>query len=147
MTTTTTATNLGKGTHTMEAVADVSAAIRGQKWSGVGVVTNHHPRWKNCSTGGDLGTPTSTRMGGKNWHISSSSAGNSFGSVKHLRKRYDQNNPSQAHWLTMHPRRHLTHHQTRCNMAIRPPRSSTSSNLGSRSSRKKHSRHHAVSCL
>jgi hypothetical protein len=143
----TTTVDLGRGTHTTKVAAEAPTTIRGQKRSGVGVVTNHHPRRKNCSTGGVPGTPTSTMMEGENRHISSSSVGNSSGLAKRSRKRYGQNSLLQTPWLTTHLRRHLTHHQTRCNMAIRPPRSSTSSNLGSRSSRKKHSCHHVVSCL
>jgi hypothetical protein len=44
----------------MEAVAEAPAAIRGQKQSGVGVVTNYYPRRKNCSTEGAPGTPMMT---------------------------------------------------------------------------------------
>jgi hypothetical protein len=36
------------------------------KRSATGVVTNHRFWWKNCSMEGAPGTPTSTRMEGKN---------------------------------------------------------------------------------
>jgi hypothetical protein len=88
MTTMTTMTVPGRGTHTTEAAAEAPTAIRGQKRSGIGVGTNHHPRRKNCSTGGVPGTLTSTRMAGENQHISSSSARNSFGLAKHFRRKY-----------------------------------------------------------
>jgi hypothetical protein len=136
-----------RGTLTTEAVAEAPAVTRGQKRSGVGVVTNHHLRRKKCSTEGAPGTPTSTRMEGENQHISSSSAGNSSGLAKRFKKRCGTNSLSQAPWLITHHQSHLICHQTRCNTAIRPPRSNTSSNHGSRSSRKKRSLHHVVSCL
>jgi hypothetical protein len=52
MTTMTTTTDPSKVTRTTEAAAEAPAVIRGQKQSGVGVGTNHHPRRKNCSTRG-----------------------------------------------------------------------------------------------
>jgi hypothetical protein len=91
------------------------------------------------------GTPTSTRMGGEIPHISSSSAGSFFGSVKRFRRRCDLNNQLQAAWLTTH-HHHLIRRQTWCSRATRPLRSSMSSNHGSWSSKKKHSHHHKDSC-
>jgi hypothetical protein len=89
MTTTTTTMDQGRGTIITEAVLEALAAIGGQKQSGVGILISHHFWRKKCSMGGIPGTPTSTRMEGKNLHISSLSAGNSFGSVKRFRRRCD----------------------------------------------------------
>jgi hypothetical protein len=136
----------GRGTLTTEAVVEALAAIRGQKRSGVGIVTNHHFRRKKCSTGGAPGTPTSIRMEGENQHISSSSAGNSFGLVKRFKRRCDPSSRSQVLWLTTYHHRHLICHQTWCNRAIRQPQSSMSSSHDSRSLKKKRSHHHVVSC-
>jgi hypothetical protein len=100
----------------------------------------------NGGEGGVPGTPTSTRMEGKNPRISSSSAGSSFSSVKCFRTRCEPSNRLQVAWLTMHRHHHLTHQQTWCNRVTRPPRSSMSSNRDSRSLKKKCSRHHEASC-
>jgi hypothetical protein len=96
MTTTTTTTDQGRGTLITEVVAEALTTIRGQKWSGIGVVTNHHFRQKKCSMEGAPGTPTLTRMEGENQHISSLSAGNSFGSAKRFRKKCGPNNLSKV---------------------------------------------------
>jgi hypothetical protein len=85
-------------------------------------------------------------MEGENQHISSSSAGNSFGSVKLFRRRCDPSSRSQVLWRTMHHHRHLIRHQTWCNRAIRPLQSSISLSCDSRSSKNKRFHHHVVSC-
>jgi hypothetical protein len=116
------------------------------KQSGADVAISHRFWRKKFSTEGVLGTPTSTRMGGENPHISSSSAGSFFGSVKCFRRRCDPNNQLQAVWLTMHHHHLLIRRQMWCSKATRPPRSSMSSYHGSRSLKKKHSHSHEVLC-
>jgi hypothetical protein len=103
-----------------------------------------HFQRKRCSTEGVLGTPISTRTGGENPHISLSSAGSSFGSVKPFRTRCGPNNQSQGAWPTTR-RRLLTHQRTWCNKAIKQPRFSMSSR-DSRPLKKKRSRRREVLC-
>jgi hypothetical protein len=151
MSTTTTTMAPGKATHTMEVVVKASSVTQGKRHSGVGVVTSRHPRQKRSSTRGATGTPTSTRTAGEKWHTSSSSAMSLFRLAKHSRRRCAQTWPisslSRGPSLTMLLHHHRIRRQTHHNIAIRPLRSKTSSNHGSKPSRKKHSRHHTVTYL
>jgi hypothetical protein len=87
------ATGQNEGTTTMEAVAEVLAAIRGKKQSGTDVVISHSYQQRRCSMGAAQGTPTSTKMECKDLLIFSLSAGSSFALVEHFRRGCNQTKP------------------------------------------------------
>jgi hypothetical protein len=75
-----------RGNNYYEGVAEVLAATRGQKRSGANVMTSHQHQRRRCSLEGAQGTPTSTKMECEDLLISTSSAGNSFALVEHIRR-------------------------------------------------------------
>jgi hypothetical protein len=80
------ATYHDEGIITMAVAAEALAVIRSQEQSGVDDAIGHNCQQKRCSMEGVQGTLTSIKTASEDPHISSSSAGNSFVSVKHSKK-------------------------------------------------------------
>jgi hypothetical protein len=75
-----------EGITTMAIAAEALAVIRSKEQSGVDDAISHNYQQKRCSMEGAQGTLTLIKRASKDPHISSSSAGNSFVSVKHSKK-------------------------------------------------------------
>jgi hypothetical protein len=75
-------------TTTMVVAAGALAAIRSQERSGADDAISHSCQWKRCSMGGGAqDIRTSIKVESEDPFISSSSAGNSFASVEHFKRR------------------------------------------------------------
>jgi hypothetical protein len=80
------ATVRGEGTTTMAVVAGALAVIRSQELSGADDAISHSCQQKRCSMEGAHGTRTLTKMEFEDPLTSSSSAENSFISVKRFKR-------------------------------------------------------------